>query len=121
MTDEKKYIYNNASSPDELQRYLDDVAEIGAIIYGNNGFDVEVYDGKPKVFYFRNGKPDHAACAVTEFDKVKPKHGAKGNYSLNPKYYYRNEPWVDSIPGYDSYTGIYDIDDVSQWELQEDV
>jgi len=115
-----KYVYTNKSTPDELQRYLDDVAIIGAGVYQQGGYNVEEVDGKPQVINFTNGKPNPNAQRTTAFDTVKPKHLATGFYCLNAREFYAGESWVDSLPNHEDYTGLYDTDDISEW-IEKDV
>jgi len=92
-----KYVYTNRSTPDELQRYLDDVAVIGVSIYANGGYETGTVDGKPVVYYYNKGKANKAVIGTNAFDTVKPKYLATGFYCLNAREFYAGESWVDSL------------------------
>ena len=128
------HIHTNRSTPDELQRYLDDVADVGAGLYAGGGYDTIDAGGRPEIVgKDGNGVSRPDAQHTTCFDTVKPKHGATGFYCLNATayytaespdalwipslpVYYAGEAWVSTLPDFDDYTGLYSVDDISQWE-----
>jgi hypothetical protein len=111
------YIHTNRSTPDELQRYLDDVADVGAGLYAGGGYDTIDAGGRPEIVgKDGNGVSRPDAQHTTCFDTVKPKHGATGFYCLDAAVYYAGEAWVSTLPDFDDYTGLYSVDDISQWE-----
>jgi len=110
-----KYIYTNKSTPDELQIFLDDTAVAGSALYEAGGYEVITVDGKPEIVGKSNGKSRPDAQRTTCFDKVKEKYRATGFYCLNPRHYYAGEEWVDTLPDYEPYVGLFQTDDVSDW------
>jgi len=122
MATQEKYIYTNKSTPDELQKLLNDTSIAGAPLYFAGGFDTIESGGKPEIIGKCNGVSRPDAQHTTCFDTVKEKFGATGFYCLNPRNYYAGELWVDTLPDWETYTGLYDTDDVSAWiEPSEDV
>ena len=43
------HIHTNRSTPDELQRHLDDVADVGAGLYAGGGYDTIDAGGRPEI------------------------------------------------------------------------
>lgn len=109
-----KYVYTNRSTPDELQRYLNDVNQVGVVLFSNGGYDTDTISGSPVVYGKKNGVTNYAGVTTT-FDKIEEKHGDVGFYCLNAREYYADEVWVDQLPNHEDYTGLYDTDDISQW------
>ena len=63
----EKYVCTNKSTPEEIQRYLDDGMRAGAEEYSKNGYDIEMVDGKPQLLPKRNGVTNPNGARTTEF------------------------------------------------------
>ena len=116
-----EWIYTNKSTPDELQRYLDDVLPVGAAAHTANGDTVEWVDGKPQVIAKIKGVDAPQAPRTVSFDKPRKKVGENGFFCLNVRYHYQDADFVDSLPNHEDYTGLYETDDISEWLPVEEV
>lgn len=112
-----KYIHTNDTSPAQIQQYLDDIADVGAVLYANGGYDT-IYSpiGRPEVIGKKLGVSAPESQRTVAFDVAHPKAGTAGFYCRNIRDYHAGAEWVDQLPDYANYTGLMATDDISAWK-----
>ena len=113
-----KYVHTVSTNKAEMQKYLDDAANAAASLYETAGFDIFDVDGIKQVAGKINGvsKPDNQR--TTAFDIAHPKDGTDGFYCANVADLYNEGNWITNLPDFNDYTGLIEINDVSQWKNQ---
>ncbi len=115
MAEQKEFIYTNKSTYEELQELLDDTAVSSVPLFIGGEYEIVYVDGKPEIVGKTNGVSNPNAQRTTVFDVVHPKTTEAGAWCVNPRYYFRDKEWVDMLPDYNDYTGLFTTDDVSEW------